>query len=243
MSSQTSINLIRTPTTPLQSVLIASFTSLAVNFIAWNKAYSLFPLSTFVHHDAYLFGDTDLDDSFPKELTLSRYVKQGWNFEHTSWPEAKIAEGRYPVRPLRCVTGRLSWVIPFDTKDIATSQTPDYVTDYSTFDVGPGKNFDELRTYIVSAPVIESSVLKHSWICGSFGWSCFLKRILDYTVLAELHKLPEDARPLNFEWMVQEPDGIHRRMDAESSESWTYYDDQIPGWYKEWQTSIVGPSP
>lgn len=243
--SQILVKIIVTRNLPLQSVLRDSLFSLTANFFTWNKAYSLYPLSTFISHDAYLFRRTHLNKYILRNK--ESFENRGWKFEHTQWPEANIAEGHHPMRRLRCVTDKFAWVIPFDTEGVNASQTPEYVVDCSIFSVddreGPIEELLGIYHYRVSAPEIASSVLRYRFICGSFSWECFLRKILDYKVLEELHKLSEDARPDNFQELVENPDRLHRRLDIERPDGWNYCDDQIPMLYKEWQMSIVGPVP
>jgi len=48
------IQLVAVGGTPLQTVLTGFYMTAIVNFITWNKAYSIFPRHTFLQHKGYL---------------------------------------------------------------------------------------------------------------------------------------------------------------------------------------------
>ena len=97
--------------------------------MSWNKAYSVFPLSTFVQYKGYQLG---VNGSFPDFLRerlaypLGRLKMQ----EIMCLGEKRL---NHPIRTFRRVGDRFTWTIPFDTENVQWSKIPDYVLEYASF--------------------------------------------------------------------------------------------------------------
>jgi len=53
-STEAQVQLVHTPFVPMLAILRGFYTTLVVNVIFWNKAYALYPQSSFLHHKTYL---------------------------------------------------------------------------------------------------------------------------------------------------------------------------------------------
>ena len=54
--SSTKIQLVVTEGMPVESILKGFCSTMFVNFMSWNTAYSVFPLSTFIQYKGYQLG-------------------------------------------------------------------------------------------------------------------------------------------------------------------------------------------
>ncbi|KAL8815414.1 MAG: hypothetical protein Q9223_005438 [Gallowayella weberi] len=53
------IHVIITPSSPIHAVLKSFYTTVVVNVLTWNAAYSLFPLTTFIQYRGYMLQPMD----------------------------------------------------------------------------------------------------------------------------------------------------------------------------------------
>ncbi|KAJ4343410.1 hypothetical protein N0V95_006672 [Ascochyta clinopodiicola] len=112
-------------------------TTADLNFISWNKAYSLLPYSTFVERESFLL--TCLDDE------LGDYLKmlgdEGLKTKSVSWDQRRV-----PYRGVRAhykdsdtttrhrrIGDKFSWVLTLDVEGVQASCTPDAVIETTTF--------------------------------------------------------------------------------------------------------------
>ncbi len=114
---------------PIQTILYHIPTTAALNFISWNKAYSIFPLPTFIQHKCYSLQDWREWD----REALRTQSQRGWNVQGVMWPEEQ--RHNHPIRERRRVGDRYTWMIPFDTRRVEWSKTPDYVLEHACFRV------------------------------------------------------------------------------------------------------------
>ena len=92
-----------------------------INFLAWDKAYAIFPRSTFIHRDGVGLSRS----SYNPGIHAAKYERRGYavlkNYSRelvASMPD--IAQVR---RPGDCLT----WAIPFDTFGIQPAGIPSSV--------------------------------------------------------------------------------------------------------------------
>lgn len=113
--------------TPVKAILCGFDTTMVVNIITWNKAYSIFPLITFIQYRGYLLQPLH-DGSSP---FISKYTRRGWKIQEIVWPEDwKV---NHSIQPYRRIGDRYTWTISLDTSKVSWSQTPDYVLEHSCF--------------------------------------------------------------------------------------------------------------
>lgn len=229
-----------TSCSPAQSVLLEGDTTAEINILSWNKAYSVFPLPTFIQHKCYLLHDWDTFTDLS-----ARYISQrGWSVQGVMWPEEK--RRNHPVRERRRVADRYTWTIPFDTRKVESSKTPDYVLEHSCFKMDLSMSYDneepyipkqeDVRKYTISAYSLESKVLKHAYIYGDLRAMSFIFRRLHSSTVLELRKLDPAQRPTNYDQILGNLGDIDNALgDFDRPASWTYRDDDLPEWYKAFE--------
>lgn len=89
-----------------QSVLTRFYGTVVMNFLTWNKAYCVFPRTTFVRRGMWLTNPTEL--FWQEWMAVVKYEQRGWE-ELDSVEEAEKREGRR-------VGDSMTWVIPFPTE-------------------------------------------------------------------------------------------------------------------------------
>ncbi len=119
------IELWVTDSLPMRAIFDLMPTTVVTDIVSWNKAYSLFPLSTHVQRKGYLLKE--LEDY----ITSPEYTQQGWKLEELRWPEEKRLN--HPIKHTRRVGDRFTWTIPLNTEGVTGSKTPDYVLEHACF--------------------------------------------------------------------------------------------------------------
>ena len=210
------------------TILKNSSTTAVVNIISWNKAYAIFPLSTFVHRKTYL--SKPLDGRIGP--LLANCSRRGWKSQQTLWFEEEGLS--HPIRPLRRIGDCFTWAISFDTGNVKWSKTPNYVLEHSHFNVGKkfkvGSEHHKINVSFSSACLLQHCYAEAKVIRSFFE---FIKPRLDSLTRLELIKIPQDERPSFFGEAMQEPRELHRFFKPPPG--WNYVDDEIPRWYKEWE--------
>ncbi|KAF1937455.1 hypothetical protein EJ02DRAFT_55469 [Clathrospora elynae] len=188
-------------------VLQGARTTGDLNFISWNKAYSLVPFTTWVRKETYLLGPVSKDHSRP----MKDYEEHGIRWKSIHWN----AYDRNPpkdcklITQLRRIGDHHTWTINLDTDGVTPSTTPENVLESSTFKVTlPPVPARPTAHYKISVCCIDSPVLRHRYVrycneAGAHGPS-FLEydekittlsnRLHEMTVF-ELLKLDKDQRP------------------------------------------------
>ena len=171
--------------------------------------------------------------------------RRGFNIQGVLWPEDK--RRNHPIRERRRVGDRYTWTIPFDTRQVQTSKTPDYVLEYACFDYidvdgeyNDKERYDdtsgEVRHYYLCMEMLESKVLKYSYSLPDFAMREFFRARLHAATILELHKLNAAERPAGYEQILLNPahtiDFALREFNPPTS--WTYRDDEVLKWYKAW---------
>ena len=219
----------------------ADFTA-QVNIMSWNKAYSVFALPTFILKTCYLLRFWD-----ERAANAANFLsRKGLNVQGVLWPEDK--RRNHPIRARRRVGDRYTWTIPFDTKKVQTSKTPDYVLEHACFEcIGQELEYDdnepypdlegEIRNYYISMGMLESKVLKYSYAFGEFAMQEFFKARLHASTILELRKLNAAERPPDYEQILpSSSDDIDYALRGfNPPTSWIYRDDEFPKWYKAWE--------
>ncbi|MCJ1371710.1 hypothetical protein MMC20_002929 [Loxospora ochrophaea] len=247
-SMQSEIQIWSATSPALTTILASQVTTTLANLIAWNKAYSLFPLSTFVHRRTHLLGSSDHDVKVGN--VLSECSQRGWLTQPDSWEERKVS---HPIQSTRQVKDRYTWAIPLDVDGVNPSETPDFVLESGLFEIEAiSINYDSGCTHhdCILVDWFESEVLRHKYCCppvpyyrdscegffrsgGGFVWTRTLALLG-----MELGKIKFEERP-NFmdQDFFRDPkrlESVPASANWEKPSTWTYYDDEIPKWYEEY---------
>ncbi|KAH7180276.1 hypothetical protein DER46DRAFT_693395 [Fusarium sp. MPI-SDFR-AT-0072] len=124
------IRVTRTTGLPIETILTSSSTTAIVNVITWNKAYCIFPHQTLIKHEFYPLRP--LDDDFGSEL--SELSLHGWTTRDIIWPD-HVRQKFQNFLPVRRVGDSSSLVIALDTNSVVTQAVPDYVIEFSQFEI------------------------------------------------------------------------------------------------------------
>ncbi|KAG8531959.1 uncharacterized protein KY384_003595 [Bacidia gigantensis] len=229
---------------PIRRLLKQETNTAALNIVSWNKAYSIYPSQTFKDGEAYFFGV----QSVHPELSVwaGVYEKRGLNFCHRKVLMEHATNDA--MKSSRRVADRQSWIISLSTAEIKTSSTPDYGLEYAHFTVhrsyeGEGLAMLGSKEFLFSEYYVDSctkraSSLKYRHTCGH-SWGKFLQRIMSYSSIDEINKLSSDVRPSNLTELMQRPEEMHEHLDTKQFSTWTYYDDEIPALFHEWQENPI----
>ncbi|KAI1638414.1 hypothetical protein F4809DRAFT_599895 [Biscogniauxia mediterranea] len=254
------VQLIATYGPPVQAILRGYYTTALVNFISWNKAYSIFPRSTFLSHETVPLKV--MDEYFG---TLhSKYSRRGWRMR----TESVMVEGLSLPDPLgslakkgnRRVGDRDTWIIKLDTSSVAKPPKPDFVLEYSCFQIaglqtqGVGvrglHEWSEVRASLnlsIYAGLFQSHSLRYRYTYGydyedpdfhtplHLFWDQLGKRMSRNT-LGQLMKLGQ----AKVDEIVhdQSPQSVILYMlEFEHPEGWDYYDDLVPVLYDQMESN------
>ena len=109
---------------PLQGILQEASNTASLNFITWDKAFSLFPLSTFIWHKVYVRDQC-------AKTTQTELRQMGWTLVAPYIPNPRSPS--HPVQHERRVGDRRTWSIVLNTDGIQSSKTPDSIIENSFF--------------------------------------------------------------------------------------------------------------
>ena len=238
---------------PLLTILKGFYTTVVVNIISWNKAYSVFPQPSFLYHKTYLL--TPITDYFGK--LLSKYGERGWAAQGILWPEDE-ASHKSMLEPRR-LGDKWTWIIPLDQAGIDDHDMPDSVLEFSTFRLFK-EEYDEPSPgyYDMEATSFRSLVLEHEYVSsmdlGHGFWTTFAGPRLERLSMIELCKTPSASRPapiqarMDLVWNrddqgLNDPVRLYPLVQYIGEMELSCYDHEMPGWYAEWerlQTSGVG---
>ena len=235
-STEALIQLVCTTSQPILSILSGFYMTLVVNVISWNKAYALFPQSSFIYHKSYLLKE--MSDYVGK--LLAKYDERGWKCRHILWAENEVYNRSMIVD--RRIGDQHTWIIPLDTSGVVRLVMPDMVLEYSTFRLKERpKDSPGLGHYEISVMDFKSMVLKHNYATfegPSAFWMSFAGPRLESLSFLELCKIHPSRRPRAIQNAM---DNVHEGRDA-----WfcvldghlgrlqlPYYDSEIPEWYAD----------
>ncbi|KAM3498599.1 hypothetical protein MY10362_008089 [Beauveria mimosiformis] len=234
---ESTIRVRRTPTFPIHALLQNCCTTAELNFITWNKAYSLFPAATLARRKTYPLRP--MDDDFG--ALLAELAHQGWTTRNMAWLELGD-EIPYEPGPRR-IGDAYSVCISVVPHIASTDKTPDYVIEHATFDVdvrngyASGTHPDQIhRRYEMSihATKLDSPALYHQFTVGrQHSWAFYVQQRLERWARVEMFKIPRTARRFSVDARGTLPT-LHRNQRPSN---WDYADDQIPAWYKTYRRS------
>ncbi|RYO92279.1 hypothetical protein DL762_001728 [Monosporascus cannonballus] len=252
------LRVIRTNGPPIQAILTSSYTTASVNFITWNKAYSIFPVQTVIQHRFYPLKP--LDDDFGS--VLNELGNQGWTTRDVIWPDLAADVQVRKIHRFRRVGDRSSLVIPLSIINVPQASTPDFVIEYAQLEVitelpnvpragrhgfqqGPFQQgafnpFQQNQPRRNQFPWIQchglsSPALRHEYTLASESWRNYVMERLRRWAWVELHKVEPGKRPEQFINGIPHHSDISLPEEFQVPKTWDYADDQIPEWYREWE--------
>ena len=234
------VRITRAEGPPIESLLSSSYTTASVNFLTWNKAYSIFPKQTLVEHK--LLPLRHLDTDFGS--VLQEFSLIGWTNRDILWPEIEGEKGRR-IAGGRRVGDASSLVVLLDVGGVRPASTPDFVIEHAQFEVISEFPFQAPRSEIhfphIKATALLSPALRHGYTTYSSAtksWPSYVTTRLEQWFRVEIYKLDPDRRPRHLQnGIPRYPTQSDRPLlnGYKPPESWDYADDQIPVWYREWE--------
>lgn len=228
------IRLTVTEGPPVETILRYSYATTSANFITWNKAYSVFPEQTLIHHKSYALRPWT--DEFG--ALLREQVSQGWTNRDIVWPGLNTDSRHRVENGHRRVGDQRSLVISLDTNCVQRTPTPDSAIEFAQFEIftEPQKSFgQEHPARQIRVEVLASPALRHGSTFASSSWFKFVSERLQRWIFLELLKLKPEERPEQFANGVPHHSDISLPSDFQPPKSWDYADDQIPVLYREWE--------
>jgi len=238
------------------TILNAALTTADLNFISWNKAYSMLPIHTFVNKHAYLLHAY----CEVYEPTLKTLHEEGFRVKGLHWNQRM--EGLLgtddSITRHRRVGDQWTWVVDLNTDGVTPSATPDSVGEMQTFRIRveeKGKHVTALmnRYEVHSNTYLNSPLLQHRysfWGMRRDGsatkptthYACKIEelkmRLIEATYLEIRHsKLDEDNKAENlyntgntrtFHSTRDDPE-----FDMSKLPSFRYYDDEVVAFLRQ----------
>ncbi|KAF5870909.1 uncharacterized protein Bfra_009464 [Botrytis fragariae] len=238
------IQIIYTTNIPFQAIIKGFHTSLVMNVISWDFAYSLFPDMSFIKRTAYEINGGDngqLQANADQEDPEAKYRRRGWEWEKA----AAIGDSKnlhsLNLASRRKIDDSYTWTIILDTNDVNGGQ-PSYLLQHSYFKVA--QLSPPNTQYFVDMNIVRSCILRYEYTTtmkfyDQFSFWASVKPKLDDLTHTQLLKFPESERPISLR--TRGPSGykieynsrtIKRRVPE--LKGWIFYDDQIPIWYEEY---------
>ncbi|KAF2817822.1 uncharacterized protein BDZ99DRAFT_531086 [Mytilinidion resinicola] len=222
------IYLSHTNSAPLLDILRGDAYSTATTAIMTaTKVYAPFANMTFRSDKAYILRKLDEN----AQTHLIDIEQTGREVLDIRFKDKGMAKHRH-LNDSRC------WVMNLDTSKLATPAIPDYVYDNTEFfftdnhhRLSPAENRDGPLHYNCLLSPLMHPGLKYPWL------GCFdaehrknaIVRRLDAVVWAELWKLRDQDRPINWAEMMRRP-MLVRDMTAYAGKT---FDEKVPEWIKE----------
>ncbi|KAF7877008.1 uncharacterized protein EAF02_008228 [Botrytis sinoallii] len=238
------IQIIYTTNIPFQAIIQGFHTSLLMNVISWNFAYSLFPDMNFIKRTAYEInggGNGYLQVNADHEDSEAKYRRRGWEWEKA----AAIGDSKnlhsLNLASRRKIDDSYTWTIKLDTNDVNGGQ-PSYLLQSSYFKVaqiGPPN-----KQYFVDMNIVRSCILRYEYTTTTkfydhFSFWALVKQKLDDLTHTQLLKFPENERPIPLQ--TRGPSGYKIehysrtiKRHVQEPKGWIFYDDQIPIWHEEY---------
>ncbi|KAF5667106.1 hypothetical protein FHETE_5809 [Fusarium heterosporum] len=222
-----------TASSPIVDIINNAGTTADLNLISWNKAYSLLPLSTVVHHKFYpikLF-----DNDLGRKLRL--YADQGWTTRDMLWPD--VTRKLIPGKECRQVGDSRSLIIKL-CPTLHGEVTPDYAFEGNVFSMLWRSDAVDSRLEISAEPDTKSVALRYAYSIGVRGsarnsWKKFLDDKLKRWIYVEMAKTESELRPRGFYFLSPGNYNVPLSSNYKPPDTWDYADDQIIPWFHEWE--------
>ncbi|KAI4673124.1 uncharacterized protein J4E78_001631 [Alternaria triticimaculans] len=238
---------------PLCKLLHAASSTASLNFVTWNRAYSLFPQTTFIDKQCYVLQNLPADKTAGMVKRHGDYLRgltcDGIQTRFLHWDDKYTN----PITRPRRVGDKYTYTIGLDPTgiDCSTLAIPQTVVELSTFKIklwhwrNSNGGRGPITSYVMSAIGVDSAVLKQSYVVlhedEKDQWEpdqpapsrLFKKTIhlvcqIGGLTILELAKLPESDRPIEYNNIIN---GRSREAFGWKStkvpETWSYYDDDF----------------
>jgi hypothetical protein len=214
-----------------------------VNFITWNKAYSVFAHQTFISKDGYLLQHII---HTPASDILNIWNNIGVRIAPMSLQDALSSQSNtdpsstHPKSSMlrkRLVGDKHSWIIPLHTSGIEPPPFPNSSFDYAGFEIttsmqqgtNPPAPSQPLPFghYVVNMTFLKSHALRHQYAFADRARAEH-QRFRDYAVV-QLYSLPRWQRPTGFAQIFAQRDSVDFSGIGAFAPpgGWIYYDDEM----------------
>ena len=199
-----------------------------------SKAYAIFPRPTFIQYKTYALNILNR----VCWSTLAKYTQRGWRIQDVLWEEEESPY--HSIRKLRCIGDFSTWKIPFDMTDVKKSSVPDEILERAQFGVYQSNDAhpDTDWNYTIKTEIFSAFTLRYQYIFAendSDFWNIIVEERIDRLTSMERMKLDEKSR-VSFDARVTIARENHDSVKAfDAPNTWTYYDDELPKWYKSWE--------
>ncbi|EPS41618.1 hypothetical protein H072_4487 [Dactylellina haptotyla CBS 200.50] len=227
---------------PIGAFLAAVNTTHLLNLVTSHRAYSMFPISSFLHKVSFITRDLNTDSV---QHTLARYSHYDYDFQPILWSSSSKPYTREITSPRR-FGDKLSWVVEFDNTNIPDPVVPKYVVESTCFRlsvtpdpnifVGRQQNFATSR-YRLSCSAFKSCVLKHTYTFGCSAWRNYIGARVDALSRIELFKLPTKDRA-NLDMNIKK-DFYTFEGQFQKHVRWKYCDHLVREWWDDWVTETT----
>jgi len=217
-------------------------TTADLNFISWDKAYSMFPVATFIKKEAYVL--TERIDEIPA-ATFQRLDREGICVKRMPWTSSY--DVAVPRR--RRVGDEHTWTIGLDTADIITqpyeidTQQSEVFTaalEMNTFQIfrrpfssSFSSSSSSYGCYVIQARLLRSVALRHDYTVAATDKEHLhrklqiLHKFLDEATMFGLAKLDEAHRPPQFRDLAAgTTTSAKLKGMLELPAGWTYHDEE-----------------
>jgi hypothetical protein len=149
----------------LQSILCTNMG----NFVAWDKAYCLFPaaLAQKMNYLTSPMPDGNTDDDRIQRQYL-RESSRGFTLKNAEWIDLldKTSTARLELGPLRQFGDRYSWIIDLDKNDIVPPEEPSMLLEFATFSLSKNEMVPEsVIPYLeLDADVLQSVAIRQKYM-------------------------------------------------------------------------------
>lgn len=235
------IQLVLGKSSPARSIINEFYTTVIINFIGWNKAYSLFPIHTHLQHTTYACVES-MDQYV--STAMQKYIDRGFKPVALAKDISKAISSEE-----RRIGDRHSWEIRFETTGIAPPSIPESLLEFTVFTINkiiPGESPSYYRLN-ASGDRFSSLALKHTYCFPPFpcGREGFLEYQLAQLTVFELKSMDVTDRPKNFPRLLENyGTGLHPSFPTVSKfafpKSWHYYDHLLPQIWEVYQNRTMG---
>lgn len=221
-------------------------------FIAWNKAYALFPYTTFIKRECYT-----LEEAWVIDRCYLAQIKEGLSVKTVSWAHpysgslsdsdllniSSLSHDCEDIKELerrRRIGDEHTWSIELDTKGIDECNSMDASIESCTFRLSVWDNSPAVQPahYILEFDhhSFLHPVLKHMYIVldkqsetSYYTMRCeALHCRLNELALVELSKIPPENRPAEYSEIARDISKVSRLLeDFVPPDTWTFYDDEV----------------
>tara|TARA_R110002003_G_scaffold1868_7_gene23630 strand:+ start:12322 stop:13605 length:1284 start_codon:yes stop_codon:yes gene_type:complete len=222
-----------------------AMTTACLHLITWNKAYALFPYTTFVRKECYLVKELADDVA---DYCVRIEEKEHVRVKSISWKQKGISGNCDTLTRRRRIGDEYTWKIQLNTNGVVPSEIPDRVLECSAFNLAP----KESEFSLDGGPAMRYEIRYDVWTHASLRYQyvtlkqcedetkcdarCIrpychrlteLSRRLDEGCLTSVMKLPSEKRPEGLQRFNKGKFTSAEMMDSVTkSGTWEYCDDE-----------------